>query len=192
MGVHPDRRPVQLVDLGVVEAETAYHYLVPEGRRGPGKLRRVSTTFLDWTVDGTPLRQRLSDEGDEGRGFERVTMLGDDPNWALDQIDRLLGRAWPDGDGGRTALLVCAECGSLDCGAVTALVVFSRHSVEWRDIRFEYPRCHGHPPEVEDPPVGFAFDRQQYRTLLLTLRTRFASEVANGPADRSSPGSDEP
>lgn len=53
MGVHPDRRPVQLVDLGVVEAETAYHYLVPEGRRGPGKLRRVSTTFLDWTVDGT-------------------------------------------------------------------------------------------------------------------------------------------
>ncbi|WP_420121643.1 hypothetical protein [Nakamurella sp.] len=166
----PDRASAQLVDLGVAEVETAYHYLVPDGRRGPGTLQRVTTTVLDWTIDGAPLRQHLTDEGDEGRGFERVTMLGDAPDQALEQIDRLLGRDWPDGDDGRTALLVCAECGSLDCGAVTALVVFSRDTVEWRDIRFEYPRCHGHPPESEIPPVTFAFDRHRYTALLLGLR----------------------
>ena len=172
--------------LGVVETATAHHELVPNGRRD-SRVRRVATTVLDWTIDGVPLREHLTDEGDDGQGFERVTMLGDLPDQACAQIDRLLGRDWPDGDDGRTALLVCAECGSLDCGAVTALVVFSRDAVEWRDVRFEFPTCHGHPTESEDPPVAFTFDRHSYTAVLLDLRARFDPGPVAGPTGAPHP-----
>ena len=167
-----------MVVLGVVEAPTAQHALVKVGRRRWG-LEPVTDTFLDWTVDRVPVRRHMTEEDDEGQGFERVTMLPDSVPLAQEQIDRLLGRAWPDAKDGRTALLVCAECFSLGCGAITALVVFSRDTVEWRDLGYEFP-WDDTPTVFEDPPVSFTFDRRQYEDLLAELRARFDPSEGDG------------
>ena len=170
------------VELGVVSADTAHHELVSTGRRRR-EVMPVSATFLDWTIDGVPLRQHLTEEGDEGQGYERVTLLSQTSTSGHEQIDRLLGRAWPDAKDGRTALLVCAECFSLGCGAITALVVFSWDTVQWRNLAHEFPWEDPTPSEFENPPVSFVFDRQQYTDLLLSLRARFDPDLATDPAD---------
>jgi hypothetical protein len=70
--------------------------------------------FLDFVVDGDSLYDLL--------GRDNITPLGwGTPQQQRDAFLQLLGEAPPTVED-RTALYVCAECGDLYCGAVTATI----------------------------------------------------------------------
>jgi hypothetical protein len=94
---------------------------------------RTPRTFLDFVVDGRSLYDLLV-----SRGFDSIPCLGWGP---LDSqkaaVERLLRRKEPDFPNERTSLFVCAECGDLDCGAVSVMVERAGDEIVWRDFAFE-------------------------------------------------------
>jgi hypothetical protein len=86
---------------------------------------RTERRFLDFIVDGESLYDQLH-FGDQ------VTALGCwPPDSERENIQRLLSAS------GRVPLYVCAECGDLGCGAITALVERTPEGFVWRDFAFE-------------------------------------------------------
>src|SRR5688572_1858678 len=88
---------------------------------------------LDLIVDGTSLYQATG-----ARIFDLVGLLG----WAgpeVDRIsvDRLLLRIPTDLWNERQQMLVCAECGDIGCGAITARVSRSGGAYVWDDFAHE-------------------------------------------------------
>jgi len=96
---------------------------------------------------------------------------------ALEDFDRLLGAPAPPQLQGRTAMYVCAECGDLGCGAVTAVVEVGSCEVVWRDFGYQ----NDYEPFAQDAVlrgVGpFTFDRAAYSAVL----SQFRSLVARPP-----------
>lgn len=81
--------------------------------------RRPESRFLDLVVDGRPLRAMVGEPaGDLVSELNRLWLPG-----VREAVDRLLGRR-PSEDlaAGRVALLVCARCGDLGCGQLTAVL----------------------------------------------------------------------
>lgn len=62
-------------------------------------------------------------------------------------------------------------------------MLFSRATVQWRDLGCELPWEDLTPSEFEDSPAKVDFGRQQYPDLLLGLRARFDPDLATDPAD---------
>ena len=86
---------------------------------------RTERRYLDFVVDGTSLCDRL------GAG-DQVTPLGCWPvETEREHVQQLLSAS------GRVPLYVCAECGDLGCGAITALVERTSDGFVWRDFAFE-------------------------------------------------------
>lgn len=117
--------------------------------------------FLDFVVDGESLRER--------HGLDNVTPLG----WLLPESDdraarRLLGDDAGDVDG-RVAIYVCAECGEVECGAVTALVERDADTGEvvWRDFAHTLREDDGwrHDPLAWGE---FRFKAESYRGAILS------------------------
>lgn len=89
-----------------------------------------SRSFLDFVVDGVSLYDR--------HGADDISCLG----WFTPEEDeqaarRLLGTAEPDVEH-RVALWVCAECGDVLCGALTAHIARSADEVIWRDFALSW------------------------------------------------------
>lgn len=69
---------------------------------------------------------------DQLRVGDQVTALGCwPPDSEREHIQQLLSAS------GRVPLYVCAECGDLGCGAITALVERTPDGFVWRDFAFE-------------------------------------------------------
>lgn len=86
---------------------------------------RTERRYLDFVVDGTSLYERL-------RVGDHVTPLGCWPvETEREHIQQLLSAS------GRVPLSLCAECGDLGCGAITALVERTPDGFVWRDFAFE-------------------------------------------------------
>jgi hypothetical protein len=86
---------------------------------------RTERRFLDFVVDGESLCDQL-------RVGDHVTALGCwPPDSEREHIQQLLSAS------GRVPLYVCAECGDLRCGAITALVERTPEGFVWRDFAFE-------------------------------------------------------
>ncbi len=86
---------------------------------------RTERRYLDFLVDGVSLYDRL------GLG-DHVTPLGCWlPDAEREYTRKLLAAS------GRVPLYVCAECGDLGCGAITALVERTSDGFVWRDFAFE-------------------------------------------------------
>ena len=153
--------------LGVVEDS---YVVSDEERVGWFRRRQVDRTvrYLDWTVDGRPLRDHLTYVDSTSPG--EVTVLQND--WAASGVGRQLVKAllgkesssrydvvMPDG---RVALLFCSYCFDLDCATLTAEIVFADDFVEWRDVGWQV----GYEPlelsDSEFDPPTFRFDRVQY------------------------------
>ncbi len=86
--------------------------------------------YLDFVVDGEPLSQKI--------GGDLVSSLG----WFVPEenakaVRRLLLEEPPDFPNDRRSLYVCAECGDLGCGAVSAVIEQDGNEVIWRDFAFE-------------------------------------------------------
>lgn len=152
--------------------------LVEDQRVGWLRHRGVerTTTFLDWTIDGRPLREHVPFV--DGRVPDEATVLQNERTASgvgrasLITLLDLPGRSefdvrMPDG---RVALLFCRTCFDLSCATLTAEVVAtSDGTVEWRDVAWQV----GYEPldlggSEFDPPT-FVFDAAQYRALLRRL-----------------------
>jgi hypothetical protein len=77
-------------------------------------------TYLEWLIDGQPLARLLVDRRVEHPvGLDLLPVLA----WGNpDDLARLLVASPPDLPDGRTALLVCPECGDPLCGVASAIV----------------------------------------------------------------------
>jgi hypothetical protein len=160
--------------LGVVEDQyVAYdHERVGWFRHKP-VVRTI--TYLDWTIDGRPLREHVRYV--DGSVPREVTVLQND--WSALGVGRsllksLLGLparggfdvAMPDG---RIALLFCPTCFDLDCGTLTAEVAFSDRFVEWRNVAWQVAYEPLDLTDSEFDPPTLTFDRAQYEAELKRL-----------------------
>jgi hypothetical protein len=116
---------------------------------------RTERRYLDFVVDGTSLYDRL------GVG-DHVTPLGCWPvETERERIQQLLSAS------GRVALYVCAECGDLGCGAVTALVERTTDGFVWRDFAFENNYDASMTDADSYRAIGpFVFDKTKYWQVL--------------------------
>lgn len=128
-------------------------------------LRQRQSYYLDFDIDGRPLRDWIDNTDDVITSLNRPWLS------TLEQsIAELTGRC-PDPDlpPGRLAVLRCAECGDIGCGAVTARLDLTEDAVTWSDFAWE--------TDIEDdehlpacPGVSFVFDRNSYVTTIESAR----------------------
>ncbi len=127
-----------------------------------GTETKTHRKFLDLVVDGQPLYPAT-------HNYDLITPLCIE--WPLAAaeafVDRLLGSVPGDAPGGRVAVYVCAECGDLNCGALTVEVRRSGDTVQW--LSWGYENGYDgtvHPAEL-DGRVEMTFDVESYRQVLV-------------------------
>jgi hypothetical protein len=129
-------------------------------------------TFLEFAIDGKSLREWVREwEGvDEPPG--ETTLLSDSrPDWAIEQLNRLLGNR-PHQHGERAWLLFCEACFDEGCGGITADVSRAGGHVTWSSFGWDTD----HEKEDEEPDrydASFSFDEAAYDALLTQTRNAF-------------------
>ena len=124
---------------------------------------------LYWTVNGVRLRRQLGSQIDEVEPMKS--------RWPLDTVVAYLDQLSAPRSGefsfGHAGLLVCGECGDLECGALTVAVDFENTTVTWSDFRWQQPSgwADGVPA---DPPITFTFDRDAYLQTIAALCEQIA------------------
>lgn len=94
---------------------------------------RARQTYLDFVIDGRSLLDLLGPEARDTCGC-----LGwGEPGEHAAAVGRLQLEAEPSIAGEREPLYVCAACGDLACGAVTARITMSAGLVRWDRFAFE-------------------------------------------------------
>jgi hypothetical protein len=135
--------------------------------------------FIDWTVDGQPLRDRLVLL--DGTPCNDITPVledeGADP-FATAYLKALLGEVgvtsrpgrdpWVRYSDGRAALLFCPQCFGLDCGSVSAEIVVTESTVEWREVAYQDGMTESI-VVAEVPSFSLIFDRSAYEATLRAL-----------------------
>lgn len=124
---------------------------------------------LYWTVNGAPLRRQLGSQIDEVEPI-RSRWLRDT---AVAYLDQLSAPRSGEFSFGHAELLVCGECGDLECGAITVAVDFEDTTVTWSDFRWQQPNGWADGVPV-DPPITFTFDRYAYLQTMAALREQMA------------------
>ena len=147
--------------------------------------------FLDWTVDGIPLRNRLAfrdgspcfditflTQGSEGEPFAVASLraLLRTSGSALDQRVQFSDH--------RVGLLFCPQCGGLDCGAVTTEVRVGGDVVEWRDVAYQEGMS-GDVRADEVPAFSVTFDRAQYESFVRSLLRQWDRRMPGDSTDRA-------
>lgn len=130
------------------------------GSLGGAQSERYS---FDFVVSGQSLYAHLA-----GKSYDMVGALG----WLPDEfnqriIEQLLLQSEPPVVGNRQMIFVCAECGDLGCGALTAEVVREGETVVWQGFGYE----NDYDPAMSDfgrfASVGpFRFDWTEYRAVI--------------------------
>jgi hypothetical protein len=119
--------------------------------------RYPESHFLDFVIDGLSLKAGLEGAGNLVTALNRA--------WLPDvrsAVGELLGRrASSDLARGRAALLVCAVCGDLGCGAVTARLQLEPDLVIWNEFAWE--NGDEEPAPVVNAPDRLAFERSSDR-----------------------------
>lgn len=140
-------------------------------------VRRPESHFLDLVVDGMSLRETVPMAADMVTDLNRPWL----PTVAQ-AVEVLLGRRrHADLAPGRVPLLVCAACGDLGCGALTALVNVGVDDVRWSDWKWE---DWGEPRPVRGDPGELRFDRSQYESELVNAPARVAALPYDELAER--------
>ncbi len=132
--------------------------------------QRTGRTYADFVVDGVPLGPRMRQVRD------LIGRLGWGPMRSRRQaLAVLLLEGDADLPPNRRAIYVCAECGDLACGAVTAVIERHGDEVVCRDYRYE---TEIDPPFTLAPLSGlgpFSFHWPDYERAL-----RQAAEISQG------------
>lgn len=158
--------------LGVVDGTTTTTLLT--GNRADTSENR----FLDWTLNGKLLRTMLGWENPPSDCTCMVSGWDLDAGLAWLESLRLEGAGdFPDG---RAAVLVCQECGDLECGALSVDVTRESTTVRWSDFGWQVPREAGFQPL--DVPLRFEFEAVDYDGLLTSLARRLVASAVTIPA----------
>lgn len=125
--------------------------------------------YMEFVIDGQALGRTLGPFiGYEDATREYVPVLVS--NWpdesAAADVQRLLGEQPDPLLGGRVAVYVCAECGDLACGAVTAAVEVGTECVVWRDLGFQDNAQPFDQAAIFEGVGPFTFDRTSYADTL--------------------------
>lgn len=141
------------------------------------RTRTVTRHFADWTVDGAPLRTVIENAtGAQDASLQEATCLSEQqPQAAVQQLDRLLGLAPPDFGDGRVALLPCPVCYDLGCWAISAELVRTTETVQWRHLGWQDTLRDGY--ELIEPVLTMTFVRRQYDTTLTGLRDHYRARI---------------
>ncbi len=136
----------------------------------PGESASHGLHFWEPMVDGRTLRAVFTDApGDESADW----VVGDNVavfvhSWPVgipNEVYVLLGEQPPELANGRIPVFVCAECGDLGCGALTAEVEWTPTTVIWRNFGWDV----NYETDDEEDLVfagPLVFDRDQYETEL--------------------------
>ncbi|MGW6129037.1 hypothetical protein ACWFNE_03320 [Cellulomonas sp. NPDC055163] len=164
----------------------------------PGESPARGLYFWEPIVDGRPLRQILDGDtpGDSAaeRGvLDNVPVLVHSwPVGMTDDVLVLLGQRPPELASGRVPIFVCAACGDLGCGAVTAAVDWTADTVVWRDfgwdVNYETEQDDEHDPVYAGPLI---FDRAEYETELQRFVDTFSEVRASLPVPSLPPSRDD-
>jgi len=158
--------------LAVVEATTATTLLNGDTAQAN------EHAFLDWTVNGQLLRSMLGWEKPPSDTTCMVT--GWDLAAGLAWLESLRSAGAGEFPDGRAAVLVCQECGDLECGALSVDVSRDATTVRWSHFGWQVPRELGfHPLDV---PLILEFAANDYDGLLTSLAQRLVATAATVPA----------
>jgi hypothetical protein len=128
---------------------------------GTYKTRRE---FFDFVVDGRSLFEELV----KSRGTDNVSVIRLEKTAVESSIlaaETLMLLHPPDSPSSRRSLYVCAECGDLGCGAVTAWVDRTSNHFTWGSFVLE--NTYEDSPVAEYDQVGpFAFEAGDYELTL--------------------------
>ena len=121
--------------------------------------------FLDFVVDGISLWQLCKSES-----LDNISCV-----WLPDvykpAVKRLLLQAPADFPDGRVSLYICAECGGIDCGAVSVRITQTEHIVIWSDFAYQNDYDEAMTYQLNSfvtiDPVSFSLN--DYRNLLTPL-----------------------
>lgn len=129
-----------------------------EWKRREGGGGKTQRDYLDFIVDGQPLSEKI--------GGDLASCLGwFVPAENIKSVNRLLLKEPADLPNNRRSLYVCAECGDLECGAVTAVIERSGDKIIWRDFGFQ-SNADDVTPIRGYRDISFAFERAQYNQAL--------------------------
>lgn len=126
---------------------------------------RTAREYIDFVIDGVPLRGRIT--------ADVITPLG----WGVPAeqgtaIGRLLRQAEPDLPGMRCSLYVCPECGELGCGAVGVVIDRGDGAIVWRDFAWQLPASGAAPEETKLDLGPFSFEGLAYVRLFDEMRSQ--------------------
>jgi len=117
--------------------------------------------YLDFMIDGESLTKLAR--------YDLVSVLCREwvPSEREKSVRRLLREEPADFPEGRRSLLVCGECGDIDCGAVSIIIDFSDGRAVWRDFGYQ----NTYEPHIHRDYLGrlgpFEFDFDEYKTKLI-------------------------
>lgn len=142
-----------------------------------GQQRERPVTFLDFLVNGRPLRDLLDVPEDWEEPLQGTTVLRDDwrPTAVTGYLDRLLGVLPGDYDDGRVSLLICPICGDLWCGALSMELIVSPRTVTWHKFGWQGDADDDEPQPFQER--SFTFDRAEYEQLLRGLREHYKTRA---------------
>lgn len=145
--------------------------------------------YLDWTIDGVPLRDRLTlADGAECPDITFMTEGGEGDPFVIESLRALLLESesgfdpWVQFTDGRAGIYFCAGCGDLACGAVSADVRYTETTVEWRDIAYQGGGISDdgmtEAVNVEEvPSFSITFDRAQYEGTVRALLAEWGDQA---------------
>ena len=123
--------------------------------------RHGARVTLEILINGKPLTAHIARH--EGTPVDHISPLG----WSDEARARLALQAPPDLPGGRTSILVCPECGSLSCGAVSAVIDRQGEIVRWRQLGIANDLgIDGDGPWLFEKVRGFGFSWHAYKAAL--------------------------
>ena len=159
-------------ELSTLRLQPAVHTHTVVERR---KSYHPRTHFLDFVIDDASLVEAADSEGNLVTELNRATTLQTPP-----VVDTLLGRRpAPYLEAGRVPLLVCAACGDLACGAITATLDVGATEVTWSAFRWE--NGYEDPAIVDSLTEPIRFDRAQYEAELADADQRVAALPESEP-----------
>jgi hypothetical protein len=112
-----------------------------------------SEPFYEFDISDKPLSTILQVDLKQLTGI--FTPEGADSGYFVAQLAKFIGKLATE----RILLYVCADCGDLGCGALTAKISFNENSVIWSDFAYENSN-----EMLENyPEIGpFEFDKSLY------------------------------
>ena len=116
--------------------------------------------FYEFDIDNQPLSTLLKVDLKELTGM--FTPEGSDSGYFVTQLAKYIGKMPTE----RILLYVCADCGDISCGALSAKIEFTDEKVIWSDFAYE------NAIEIVEryPEIGpFEFSRMEYNNTFYAI-----------------------